>query len=122
MAEGVTEESLEEDRAPFYRVSPHRGRVVLILGGGNISSIPVMDVLTKLFNEGKVCVLKMSPINTAIINHRLTNTTYLRRTRVIMAVFEAHLPVALDLHLLRLPRRRRLRFSRPASINNPWGS
>jgi hypothetical protein len=38
-------------------------RVVLILGGGNVAAIPCLDVLTKLFNEGKACVLKMHPVN-----------------------------------------------------------
>jgi len=63
MSEGLTEEQVKEMRAPFYRGKRHQGRVVLILGAGNIASIPVMDVLTKLFNEGKVCLLKMSPVN-----------------------------------------------------------
>jgi aldehyde dehydrogenase (NAD(P)+) len=34
-----------------------------VLGAGNISGIPTEDVLSKLFNEGKACVLKLSPVN-----------------------------------------------------------
>ncbi len=34
-----------------------------MLGAGNIPSIGLMDVLTKMFNEGKVCLLKMNPVN-----------------------------------------------------------
>ncbi|MBS2023141.1 MAG: aldehyde dehydrogenase, partial [Deltaproteobacteria bacterium] len=35
----------------------------LILGAGNVNSIPPTDCITKFFNEGKVCVLKMNPVN-----------------------------------------------------------
>jgi len=58
----VTEQSLKEDRADFYK-NPHQGKVALILGAGNIASIGIMDVITKMFNEGKVCLLKMNPVN-----------------------------------------------------------
>jgi aldehyde dehydrogenase (NAD(P)+) len=37
--------------------------VVLVLGAGNVASIPVLDVIYKSFVEGAVCVLKMSPVN-----------------------------------------------------------
>jgi aldehyde dehydrogenase (NAD(P)+) len=63
MREGIDEERAEGSRARFYRRPDHEGRVVLVLGAGNIASIPPMDVLSKLFNEGKVCVLKMNPVN-----------------------------------------------------------
>lgn len=39
------------------------GRVVLVLGAGNVSSIPVVDALTKIFEENKVVLLKMNPVN-----------------------------------------------------------
>ncbi|MGH7535608.1 MAG: aldehyde dehydrogenase family protein, partial [Gemmatimonadales bacterium] len=47
----------------FYKAPGHDGRVVLVLGAGNLTMIPAMDVITKLFNEGKVCLLKMNPVN-----------------------------------------------------------
>src|SRR5690349_4304914 len=56
---GVSEEEMHASRARFYKSPDHEGRVVLVLGAGNISGIPSMDLLTKMFNEGKVCVLKM---------------------------------------------------------------
>ncbi len=59
----VTETSLAEDRARFYKNPDHRGIVALVLGAGNIAAIGVMDVITKMFNEGKVCLLKMNPVN-----------------------------------------------------------
>jgi acyl-CoA reductase-like NAD-dependent aldehyde dehydrogenase len=39
------------------------GKVSLILGAGNVSSIPPMDALYKLFVENEVVVLKMNPVN-----------------------------------------------------------
>ena len=59
----TTEAELDAIRARFYKGSLHSGRVVLVLGGGNVNAIPSMDVITKLFNEGKACVLKMNPVN-----------------------------------------------------------
>ncbi len=35
----------------------------LILGAGNVSSIPPMDVVYKMFVDGCVCILKMNPVN-----------------------------------------------------------
>lgn len=46
----------------IYR-APTAGSVALVLGGGNVSSIPAMDVLYKLFVENAVCVLKVNPVN-----------------------------------------------------------
>ena len=59
----VNETTLESERASFYKKPNHRGRVVAVLGAGNIAAIGVMDVITKMFNEGKVCILKMNPVN-----------------------------------------------------------
>ncbi len=60
---GVDEEELHASRARFYREPDPPGRVCLVLGAGNVNSIPTADVLTKMFVEGKVCVLKMNPVN-----------------------------------------------------------
>lgn len=60
---GMTTEALDRSRAPFYRGRVHDGRVCLLLGGGNVNAIPSMDVITKLFNDGTVCLLKMNPVN-----------------------------------------------------------
>ena len=62
MLPDVTEQSLDADRASFYK-KPHQGKLVFVLGAGNIASISMMDVITKMFNEGKVCLLKMNPVN-----------------------------------------------------------
>lgn len=60
---GVDQRAMRETRARFHRAPDHRGRVCLVLGAGNVNSIPVADVLAKLFNEGKVCLLKCNPVN-----------------------------------------------------------
>lgn len=60
---GVSERELDEGRARFHKGKPHDGRVVLVLGAGNVNAIPSQDVITKIFNEGKACILKMNPVN-----------------------------------------------------------
>jgi aldehyde dehydrogenase (NAD(P)+) len=61
--EGVTLRDVEARRGLFHRAPDHDGRVCLVLGAGNVNAIPPADVATKLFVEGKVCVLKMNPVN-----------------------------------------------------------
>ena len=60
---GIGEAELHACRAPFYRGRSHDGRTVLVLGAGNLAAIPAMDVISKMFNEGKTCLLKMNPVN-----------------------------------------------------------
>ena len=59
----TTEKTLEKTRASFYKNKKHNGKVALVLGAGNVAGIGMMDVITKMFNEGKVCALKMNPVN-----------------------------------------------------------
>jgi hypothetical protein len=60
---GADERGARERQASFYSRKDPKGGVSLILGAGNVSSIPPMDVLYKMFVEGNVCVLKMNPVN-----------------------------------------------------------
>src|SRR2546425_2420722 len=60
---GVTEKDLHATRAGFYKVPSHDGRVALVLGAGNVNAIVSLDLITKMFNEGKVCAVKMNPVN-----------------------------------------------------------
>lgn len=60
---GIGERDMQASRGRFYRQSPDTGRVALVLGPGNASAVPVQDVLTKMFNEGEVCLLKPHPLN-----------------------------------------------------------
>jgi acyl-CoA reductase-like NAD-dependent aldehyde dehydrogenase len=71
MFTGVTadvwiEKGKSASQGAIYRSRPEEGRVCLVLGGGNVSSIPAMDVLYKLFVEDEVCLLKMNPVNEAL--------------------------------------------------------
>jgi acyl-CoA reductase-like NAD-dependent aldehyde dehydrogenase len=69
MFAGVTADVWIEPGKPptqgrIYREKkPSSGKVALVLGAGNVSSIPPMDVLYKLFVEDEVVVLKMNPVN-----------------------------------------------------------
>jgi acyl-CoA reductase-like NAD-dependent aldehyde dehydrogenase len=62
MEPGVTKKNLRENQASVYR-TPHAGKVALVLGAGNVSSIGPLDILYKLFNEDQVVVCKMNPVN-----------------------------------------------------------
>ena len=59
----VTPETLEATTAPFYRRESPDGKVSVVLGAGNIASIAVLDAVYALFNEGRVAMLKMNPVN-----------------------------------------------------------
>ncbi len=60
----MTLSDLEEQHAAAYRFdTPPDGVVSLVLGAGNVSAIPAMDALSKLFLEHQVVVLKMNPVN-----------------------------------------------------------
>jgi aldehyde dehydrogenase (NAD(P)+) len=63
MQPDVTFESLEESTAAFYRQEDPAGAVAVVLGAGNIASIAVLDAVYALFNQGRVVVLKMNPVN-----------------------------------------------------------
>ena len=60
---GVTAAQMRERQALFYKKPDHTGKVSLVLGAGNVSSIPPTDIASKLFLEGKVVALKMNPVN-----------------------------------------------------------
>lgn len=59
----IVEHKLDRSRACFYIAPHHDGRVVGILGAGNVNAIVSQDAITKMFNEGAVCALKMNPVN-----------------------------------------------------------
>ncbi|HET9109874.1 MAG TPA: aldehyde dehydrogenase family protein [Ktedonobacterales bacterium] len=59
---GVTVESLPRTMAVAYRNKPS-GKVALVLGAGNVSSIGPMDAFYKLFVENQVVALKANPVN-----------------------------------------------------------
>ncbi len=62
MEHGVSRPSLYETQAVAYH-QPHTGKVALVLGAGNVSSIGPMDLLYKLFVEDQVVLFKCNPVN-----------------------------------------------------------
>ena len=58
----ITQANLRDHQASFYR-GAHEGKLCVVLGAGNVNSIPPTDVAYKMFVEGKVCILKMNPVN-----------------------------------------------------------
>jgi acyl-CoA reductase-like NAD-dependent aldehyde dehydrogenase len=60
---GIGIAELVRSRARAFRGSSGPGRVVLVLGPGNAAAVPIQDLLTKMFNERKVCLLKLHPLN-----------------------------------------------------------
>ena len=63
MEPGVTEQSLPATQAVAFHAPVRQGKVALVLGAGNVSSIGPMDALYKLFVEDQVVVLKTHPVN-----------------------------------------------------------
>jgi acyl-CoA reductase-like NAD-dependent aldehyde dehydrogenase len=65
MEPGVTASDLPKTQAVTYQNALHNqaGKVNLVLGAGNVSSICPMDILYKLFVENQVVLLKTNPVN-----------------------------------------------------------
>ncbi len=60
----VTLESLAAQQSECgQQQSPAEASVTLVLGAGNVSSIPTADTFTKLFQDGQLVLLKMNPVN-----------------------------------------------------------
>jgi aldehyde dehydrogenase (NAD(P)+) len=59
---GVTEAAVGRDAGLRTR-RPDGGGVALVLGAGNIASITPLDVLYKLYADGRVVILKLNPVN-----------------------------------------------------------
>jgi hypothetical protein len=62
LPEVKSEADIRARQASFYQ-RPHGGKLVAVLGAGNVNSIGPTDCLYKMFVEGKVCVVKMNPVN-----------------------------------------------------------
>ncbi|MHB2029411.1 MAG: aldehyde dehydrogenase family protein, partial [Acidimicrobiales bacterium] len=67
MEPGVSEEEVKVSQASLYRTMPGTPGVSLVLGAGNVASLGPRDVLSKLFVEGHVVVLKANPVNDYLV-------------------------------------------------------
>ncbi len=63
MRPGVTRDNLGEQVGGGVLRPDPEGAVALVLGAGNVASIGPLDVVHKLFNEGRVALLKFNPVN-----------------------------------------------------------
>ncbi|MCP4249463.1 MAG: aldehyde dehydrogenase [bacterium] len=63
MEPGVTRDNLSENVGLVHRRSDTVPGVALILGAGNVASIPTLDAIYKLFAEGRVTLIKLNPVN-----------------------------------------------------------
>jgi aldehyde dehydrogenase (NAD(P)+) len=63
MQPAVTLATLPELMGAFYRQEQPSGSVALVLGAGNVNSIPALDVLDRIYGRGQVVLLKLSPVN-----------------------------------------------------------
>ena len=60
---GVTLEEAKEKQAIAYQRGVTEGRLALVLGAGNASSLLPSDVCHKMFHDLQAVVLKMNPVN-----------------------------------------------------------
>ncbi len=63
MEPGVDRGNLADNVGMVYRQGDPEPGVALVLGAGNVASIPTLDVVYKLFAEGRVAILKFNPVN-----------------------------------------------------------
>ena len=67
MEPGVSEEQVRSTQAEAYRSPDTFAGVSLVLGAGNVASLGPRDVLSKMFVDGKVVVLKANPVNDYLV-------------------------------------------------------
>ena len=67
MEPGVSEDEVRATQAAAYRDPLAAAGVALVLGAGNVASLGPRDVLSKLFADGKVVVLKANPVNDYLV-------------------------------------------------------
>jgi hypothetical protein len=67
MQPGVTRESLVAGQAAAYADPLAHAGTALVLAAGNVASLGPRDVISKLFVEGKVVVMKANPVNDYLV-------------------------------------------------------
>ena len=64
---GVTEEQARAQAGLGQRHPSHSGGIGLVLGAGNVTSIPVLDVLYELLAHNRVVILKVNPTQDTLV-------------------------------------------------------
>ena len=67
MEPGVDEDQMRASQARAYQSPETHAGLSLVLGAGNVASLGPRDVLTTLFAEGRVVVLKANPVNDYLV-------------------------------------------------------
>ena len=67
MQPGVTRASLASGQAAAYADPVAHAGTALVLAAGNVASLGPLDVLSKLFVQGKVVVMKANPVNDYLV-------------------------------------------------------
>ncbi|MDI2124830.1 aldehyde dehydrogenase family protein [Yinghuangia seranimata] len=68
MPPGVTADEVRERAGLGLRTPDVSGGVGVVLGAGNITSIPVLDVLYELYAHNRVVVLKLNPVTDGLLD------------------------------------------------------
>ncbi len=89
MDRSVTAQSLPETMASPYRTPPP-GRVSLVLGAGNASSIGPLDAIHKLFVEQQVVILKLHPVMAHLFEVQAAALAPLVRAGVLRIIHGDH--------------------------------
>ncbi len=69
MKPGLDRRAIQAAQAPAYKDPESHKGLSLVLGAGNVAALGPRDVLSKLFVEGKVVVLKANPVNDYLVPH-----------------------------------------------------
>jgi len=68
--ESISRDDVDDHLAAFHRQStPRPARTSLVLGAGNVASIPLLDAVYKMFVEGQTCLVKLHPITDYLLPH-----------------------------------------------------
>ena len=86
MQPGVTRESLVAGQAAAYADPVAHAGTALVLAAGNVASLGPRDVLSKLFVEGKVVVMKANPVNDYLVPYWSRALAALRDAGVLRIV------------------------------------
>ena len=63
MQPGVAISEMVQSQAKMYTNQHYPGAVSLVLGAGNVSCLPITDIMYRLFVADRVVVLKLNPVN-----------------------------------------------------------
>ena len=66
---GVDETQLRAEQAAAYRSAGQHAGVALVLGAGNVAALAPRDAIHQLMGEGRVVVVKASPVNEYLVDY-----------------------------------------------------